>query len=332
MAGTLIVDNATYVATGEFTGSDLGIGTLIAQNGANVTLGSISKTNVYKYSDATIKVGGKDVEANAAKQVTVTDMSYYAFGLTTNKEVVKSGESVEVTISLVPTAYAVEYTFTYNKDVFSCEKDTDHDGKIYVSKFGHQGNELDKYTLTAISDNINGVIYATELAVTGNVVATKELALTGVENIVTGASKTLKVTLNCEITVSDKEFVAGYSLVLVKGEEGYAYDGVKMIYVEAYEAYAILVAGPINAADFEKKLTKATGCSRINNSGYNVNVDFVADGKVDLKDATAAYACSIVDFSVADYMALYFRADVNGDMQVNMIDYNAITAYANYVK
>ena len=39
--GTLIVDNATYAVTGEFSGSDLGTGTLIIKKGANVSVGSI---------------------------------------------------------------------------------------------------------------------------------------------------------------------------------------------------------------------------------------------------------------------------------------------------
>ena len=40
--GTLIVDNATYAVTGEFSGSDLGTGTLIIKKGANVSVGSIT--------------------------------------------------------------------------------------------------------------------------------------------------------------------------------------------------------------------------------------------------------------------------------------------------
>ena len=44
--GTLIVDNATYVGSGEFSGSGVGIGSLILKNNANVSLGSISKTNI----------------------------------------------------------------------------------------------------------------------------------------------------------------------------------------------------------------------------------------------------------------------------------------------
>lgn len=39
--GTITVDNATYAVTGEFSGSDLGTGTLIVKKGATVSVGSI---------------------------------------------------------------------------------------------------------------------------------------------------------------------------------------------------------------------------------------------------------------------------------------------------
>ena len=44
--GTLIIDNATYAVTGEFSGSDLGTGTLIVNKGASFTAGSITKANI----------------------------------------------------------------------------------------------------------------------------------------------------------------------------------------------------------------------------------------------------------------------------------------------
>jgi len=44
--GTIIVENATYAVTGEFSGSDLGTGTLIIKNGATVSAGSITKANI----------------------------------------------------------------------------------------------------------------------------------------------------------------------------------------------------------------------------------------------------------------------------------------------
>ena len=44
--GTTTVDNATYVTTGTFGGADIGTGTLILQNNAKVTTGTLAKVNV----------------------------------------------------------------------------------------------------------------------------------------------------------------------------------------------------------------------------------------------------------------------------------------------
>ena len=44
--GTTTVDNATYVTTGTFGGADVGTGTLILQNNAKVTTGTLAKVNV----------------------------------------------------------------------------------------------------------------------------------------------------------------------------------------------------------------------------------------------------------------------------------------------
>lgn len=44
--GTLTVENATYNVTGEFTGSDVGTGTLVIKKGANITIGSVTKANI----------------------------------------------------------------------------------------------------------------------------------------------------------------------------------------------------------------------------------------------------------------------------------------------
>ena len=44
--GKLVVDNATFLATGTYSGSDVGIGTLEVRNGASVTVGSFTNANV----------------------------------------------------------------------------------------------------------------------------------------------------------------------------------------------------------------------------------------------------------------------------------------------
>ena len=61
--GTIIVENATYAVTGEFSGSDLGTGTLIIKDGATVSAGSITKANIQIY--ATNMVAGDDVNLTA---------------------------------------------------------------------------------------------------------------------------------------------------------------------------------------------------------------------------------------------------------------------------
>ena len=55
--GTVIVENATYAVTGEFSGSDLGIGTIIIKKGATVSAGSITKANIV--IDATDMTAGE---------------------------------------------------------------------------------------------------------------------------------------------------------------------------------------------------------------------------------------------------------------------------------
>ena len=44
--GTIIVENATYAVTGEFSGSDLGTGTIVYKKGATISATSITKANI----------------------------------------------------------------------------------------------------------------------------------------------------------------------------------------------------------------------------------------------------------------------------------------------
>ena len=61
--GTIIVENATYAVTGEFSGSDLGTGTLIIKKGATVSAGSITKANIT--IDATDMAAGDEINFTA---------------------------------------------------------------------------------------------------------------------------------------------------------------------------------------------------------------------------------------------------------------------------
>ena len=325
MPGTLTVDGATYNSTGEYSGSGLGIGTLIVKNGANVTLGAISNANVYVYTEPVSTFSYTNLKANAA----IYYMDDYAFTLDTDKTALKATESLTATVSVNKAYYSAEYTFTYDATKFSCAADVDADGVIFVTNlYKGDAGVLATYTLVALND-IESVSAGNIVAVDGNVLQYKEQILNDMQNGVEGDSESIKVSLNYTAEVV-ADYVQGYSLVLVKGDDaGYAYNGVKMFYVDYYGAYAVLVEGAVTAEMIDVALSKATGCETITQS-YDVNAEYVADGKVDLKDATAVYACSVLDFAVADYMELYLRADVNGDGVVNMIDINAVTV--NYTK
>ena len=325
MPGTLTVDNATYDSIEEYTGSGLGIGTLIVKNGAKVTLGAISNANVYVYTNPANTFSYTELKANAA----IYYMNDYAFTLNLDKTALKATESLNATVSIDGAYYSAEYTFTYDATKFSCAADEDADGVIYVTNlYKGDAGDLATYTLVALND-IESVSAGNIVAVDGNVLQYKEQALNDMNNNIEGDSESVKVSLNYTAQVV-ADYVSGYSLVLVEGiDAGYAYDGVKMFYVDYYGAFAVLVEGAVTAEMIEEKLTKATGCETITQS-YDVNAEYVADGKIDLKDATAVYACTVLDFAVADYMELYLRADVNGDRVVNMVDINAVTV--NYTR
>ena len=62
--GTIIVENATYAVTGEFSGSDLGTGTLIVKKGANVSVGSIT-TGANVVVDAEGMAAGDEINFTA---------------------------------------------------------------------------------------------------------------------------------------------------------------------------------------------------------------------------------------------------------------------------
>ena len=61
--GTTIVENAKLVSTGEFTGSELGTGTLVIKSGADISLGTITKANIVV--DAADMVAGAEIKLTA---------------------------------------------------------------------------------------------------------------------------------------------------------------------------------------------------------------------------------------------------------------------------
>ena len=67
--GTVIVENATYAVTGEFSGSDLGTGTLIIKKGATVSAGSITKANITVDAEGMTAADEINLTANLSKLV-----------------------------------------------------------------------------------------------------------------------------------------------------------------------------------------------------------------------------------------------------------------------
>ncbi|MBR3864542.1 MAG: hypothetical protein IKJ19_05490 [Clostridia bacterium] len=256
----------------------------------------------------------------------------YAFTITLDSTNVKANESVVATISLNKDFYSADWAFTYNSALFACDADTDNDGVIDgeiegIAFEGSANQALVSYTLVAKND-ISGLT-STSFAVSGHVVQYYEQSLNSIVNAVTDDTKEVSISLDCTVEVK-ADYVQGYSLIVVKGSDaGYSYNGEKMYYVESYEGFAILVEGAVSAEEVALVLSKASDCVEIVKT-YDVNASYVADGKIDLKDATAVYACSALDFDVASYMELFLRADVNNDYKVNMFDINLITA--NYTE
>ena len=252
----------------------------------------------------------------------------FALTLSLSKDAIRAGESVNATISIDKDCYSAEYTFTYDTAFFSCDKDTDNDGVIYTFVSNVKAGDLVTYELVAKNDLTS--VKNTTVEVNGNVVQYVEQVLNDIENDVTGDSKEIKISLNYTTEIH-ADYVQGYSLVLVKGADlGYVYDGVQMFYVKAYEAFAVIVYGAVTEDMVDAKLAKADSACKIIVKSYDVNCEYVAGGKVDIKDATAVYACTAIDFAVADYMELFLRADVDNNHKVNMRDVNEVTS--NYSK
>ena len=65
--GTIIVEDATYAVTGEFSGSDLGTGTLIIKKGATVSAGSITKANITVDAEGMTAADEINLTANLSK-------------------------------------------------------------------------------------------------------------------------------------------------------------------------------------------------------------------------------------------------------------------------
>ena len=320
-------DSVACNVEGEVTVSNSAVQGLIKLTSGKLTTSSATQAEV------TYEVPGKYVQIEEATAEEIVRLDDYKFDISVDKNALKTGETLTATISLDKDFYSTEFTFTYNKDLFECSADSDGDGVIYMILFSKEGaNYQSLATFELVAKNTINNVTSTELEVKGNVIQYKEQAINQYVNLAEGDKEEIKISLNYEVKIY-ADYVSGYSLVLVDGADGgYAYNGTAMFYMKDYDAYAFIVEGGVNPADVDAAISKASGCKEIKIS-YDVNCEFVADGKVDLKDATIAYACTSLDFDVAQYMELYLRANVindeEGKIQVNSADINAIIAYYN---
>ena len=312
---------------GEVTVSNSAVQGLIKLTSGKLTTSSATQAEV------TYTVPGKYVQIEEESAEEIVRLDDYKFDIAVTKNALMTGETLTATISLDKDFYSTEFTFTYNTSLFECSADTDGDGVIYMILFSKEGASKNSLaTFELVAKNTIDSVTSTELEVTGNVIQYKEQAINQYVNEAEGDKEVISISLNYEVEIY-ADYVSGYSLVLVYGADGgYAYNGSAMFYMKDYGAYAFIVEGGVSPAGVDAVISKARGCKEIKIS-YDVNCEFVADGKVDLKDATIAYACTSLDFDVVEYMELYLRANVindeEGKINVNSADINAIIAYYN---
>ncbi len=332
-AGATSVKDSTVIAAADGTAID--VRESGAYGNASVTL---ENTKVIGGVELTDENGGEFTGKLVAGGEEITEtgtyvqydeaffyrMDTYALTLSVDKTELQAGDTLHVTVAIDKDYYAAEYTFTYDTAIFTCGADTDGDGRVLVTNlFRGTAGELATYTLSAKNDITAATV--SHLSLEGNVIQYKEQLLNSIESTVVGDTEAILVSLSYTATVK-ADYVQGYSLVLIEGDDaGYAFGGIPMFYVEAYGAYATLVEGAVTAEEIDAALSKSDACTTLRPS-YDVNAGYVDDGVVDLKDATAVYACSVLDFDVLSYVELYLRADVNGDWVVNMVDINAVSA------
>lgn len=286
-------------------------------NGGAFAGGLVDGENTYTALGNYLQMNGKIV-------------SFHEYNITLNvsDNTIHANDEITVEVVVDKEYYSLDYAFRYDATKFSCEQDENHDGVIEV-KFLTEGTAgvLATYKLKALNDIDRAVVAS--MSVEGNVLQYAVQALNDLVNKVSGETEEVKIALDYTAEMKT-DYVTGYTLVLIKGDyAGFAYDGQKMFFVTEYDAYAILVEGVVAEEAIDDILTTATDCEVITKS-YNVNVEYVLDGKVDLKDATSVYACYNLDFSVNELMEVFLRADVNNDYCVNYADVNEVIA--NYTK
>ena len=288
---------------------------------------------------------GADVTITKAYTVTFEDKDGGTIG---TPEKVDAGETVET----VPSAPAVEYhdfvkwndgtndytdaeinartvnanvtyTATYAPKTYTVTLPAGVTGSNSATYDADYTASIDSYDAVNYDYTVTYTIGGADKTATVNPGGTFTIPGTDITgNMTIAVVKTIK---GVTVTVS-ADYVTGYTLIIAEGglADGYSYDGNDMFYVAAYNAYAWLVEGDINATDAGKLVEAGSGTIVTINAGYDVN----KTGAVDFNDYLAAFGCYniVTDYPVLIKMELYLRADVNGDKVVNAADIAAIAA------
>lgn len=229
-----------------------------------------------------------------------------------------SNITVTAAVSEIPAAkYEVELPTTVENATVTADKTEAAEGdEVVITVNPDEGYQVEEVTVKDGDGNT--------VAVTDN----KD----GTYTVIMPASKiTVSVSVS-EIppafTVKVTEYVTGINLVLVTGDAaGYTYNGQAMYdasakYGEKVFAYLDETEGLTDAAAaaLVKEATATAADHVLVSDSYEVN----GTSKVDFNDAGAAFGCYKVAYTLEDNVAMYLRADVNGDKTADGTDVSAI--------
>ncbi len=278
---------------------------------------------------------------NATKSVTIaapTPAEGYTVtvsdGSTTDPAEVAIGATVTMTVTVSGGAFnGLEGTVTYDKTLFELTEVT---GSAAADDAATDAIELYTLSNTAYADSTT----VATLTFTAKAAGTGDFEFSGTvgdyedfqsHDAVDAAAVSDRVTVKAappapEFTVAlgETDYISGINLVLVTGDAaGYTYDGQAMFKVAAYGDNVFAYLDSTSGLDEDTAAAKVAAsdtAAPVIASGYDVN----GTGKVDFNDAGAAFGCYNKAYTLADNVAMYLRADVNGDKTADASDVSAI--------
>ncbi len=293
-----------------------------------LTVGNTSGVSVINGVNATKSVTIAAPTPAEGYTVTVSD------GSTTDPAEVAIGATVTMTVTVSGGAFnGLEGTVTYDKTLFELTEVT---GSAAADDAATDAIELYTLSNTAYADSTT----VATLTFTAKAAGTGDFEFSGTvgdyedfqsHDAVDAAAVSDRVTVKAappapEFTVAlgETDYISGINLVLVTGDAaGYTYDGQAMFKVAAYGDNVFAYLDSTSGLDEDTAAAKVAAsdtAAPVIASGYDVN----GTGKVDFNDAGAAFGCYNKAYTLADNVAMYLRADVNGDKTADASDVSAI--------